>query len=111
MFWKIPTIIGYLYFQQLALKHGLMTVASIYPLISVLATVSIGAAYFGDTVQRFTITMFIGATGMLMGIVLLSAPREWIIKEDTETVKQVEVEEDISIRKDSDVDTKVDNSG
>lgn len=102
-FWKLPTIFGYLYFQQLALQHGLMTVAAIFPLVSVMATVTIGAAYFGDTVQQVTVGMFVAAGGLLIGITLLSIPGDWNFMKKMEGNDQKNVD---SSAKNVDVDSQ-----
>jgi hypothetical protein len=94
--WKLPSAVGYLYFQQRALQHGLMTVGAIFPLVGVVSTVSFGAAYFGDVVERFTVGMCVAATGLLLGITLLSVPNQWNSTKDTD--HEHEIKNDSSVK-------------
>jgi hypothetical protein len=73
-FVKIPGLAGYMYFQQRALGYGLMLVGAIFPTVSVMASVSISMAFFGDKIFFDGVLAYLSLAGLLAGLVLLSQP-------------------------------------
>ena len=72
---KVPSIAGYLYFQQLAVGFGLMTVGALLPAMNLMASVSVGMAAFGDEVYLADRVAAFGSLGMyIAGVAMLSAP-------------------------------------
>lgn len=76
LLWKMPGVLGWLYFQQLALRDELYIAGALFCLSNVVLTVAVGAAYFGETIDNFTFAHFFGVGAMLTGFVLLSLPGE-----------------------------------